>query len=155
MRILFAICSISLLSIISCNNDCEIIDSFEVDAEGWVYGDSLSFELTAEDTLSQYDLVLELEHNIDFSFQNLYVRSTTHFPSDKSIQDVISLNLGDIAGRWNGECKRSGCTAGILLRSKFRFSELGEHRIVFEQFSREATIEGVKSMKLLLCPSVE
>ena len=155
MRFLIFICSFSFLGIISCTSDCEIIDDYSIDSDGWSYGDSLSFEINAADTINQYDLVLELEHDVDFTFQNLYVRSTTHFPSNNSIQDVISLNLGDIAGRWNGDCSANTCTAAILMRSKFRFSEIGKHRIVFEQFSRFASLEGVNSLKLLLCSAAE
>lgn len=151
MRSLLFFFVLLIFGLSSCNSDCKELGQAKIDAEGWHYRDSLEFVLQAVDTTVSYDLVLELEHTTEFSFQNLYVRTNTYFPSGAKIRDVISLDIGDMSGRWNGTCSGNSCIAPVLLRSKFRFSETGTHKIVFEQFSRFSIIQGISKMRLLLC----
>jgi gliding motility-associated lipoprotein GldH len=151
MRLLIFIALGALLTLQSCQSDCTSLRKQKIDEAGWNYSDTISFMIDAQDTTKYYDLVLKVKHTEEFSFQNLYVRSTTEFPSGERIQDPISLNLGNLAGQWNGKCSGKTCTAPILLQSKFRFLELGEHTITFEQFSRKERIKGVLGMELLLC----
>src|SRR5210317_1354955 len=134
MRISLFLFLVFLLSLSSCSSDCTEIGVEKIDVNGWAYQDSIEFNLIATDTNDYYDLVLELEHSPDFNFQNLYIQSSTHFPSGETIMDPISINLGDLSGTWNGECSRKACVAPVLLRSQFRFLETGNHKIVFEQF---------------------
>lgn len=151
MRFFLLIAIAPVLFATACQSECIEIGNSKIDESGWAYRDSLEFIIEAEDTSQLYDLILELTHSNEFSYQNLYVRSTTHFPSGNSVKDPISLNLGDLSGSWNGDCSGSTCVAPILLRAHFRFSELGAHRIVFEQFSRMPEIKGIMEMRLLLC----
>ena len=146
----FLLISLSVLHA-SCSNECNSLGSHEVNEEDWVYADSLDYNFEVKDTTAIYDLVLELKHSPEFAFQNLYVQTTTHFPSGEIVKSPMSIDLGDLAGRWNGDCGSKSCKAPVMLRDDFRFREMGNYRIVFEQFSRNESIAGIQSMELFLC----
>ena len=143
----------SLLTIIvfttSCSNGVVYSHKANVDGSVWNYNQELQFELDGIDTSSYYDLVLEVNHSPEFSFENLYTRIGTQFPSGESIKDIVSLQLADNMGTWLGNCNSSTCTTELLIQEKFRFKEIGQHKITLENYSREA-LKGIHFIEMKL-----
>ena len=110
---------------------------------GWSYPDSLVSTFTITDTTAIYNLELTLDHEAQFSFQNVYVRIHTTFPSGERLSEEVSLEISDKLGVPYGKCSGGSCTLQIPIQQGAYFDQAGDYRITIEQFSRENPLPGV------------
>lgn len=122
--------------------------TYQIEGDTWTYADSLSFEVDVTDTLKIYNLYLDLEHNTDFSYQNLYTQINTSFPTGQRISEQLSLELQEKSGLWLGECSGNYCKLRIPIQEGAYFNSGGKHTIVVNQYMRTDSINGVKSLSL-------
>ncbi|MBB4078659.1 gliding motility-associated lipoprotein GldH [Lewinella aquimaris] len=115
----------------------------DFDDTGWAYADSVNFEFPVTDTSGRFDLVLSIDHTTDFPYQNFYVNLRTHLPNGRVLSQPLSLQLANTFGEWQGECEGEACTTDIALQQGTKFTDLGNHRLVVTQFSRDETLSDV------------
>ena len=82
-----------LILTISCGKKFNFFQEEIIGNQGWTYNDQVKFTFEIEDTSSYYDIYLMLDHSQDFSYQNLYTRFNTTFPSGKKVSDIVSLEM--------------------------------------------------------------
>ncbi len=122
----------------------------EVPDTGWTYQDSLVAQFTIEDSLTIYNLHLQLEHNEEFPFQNFYVQMHTQFPDGQRLSEMVSLELADKGGMWLGECGSGACTLDIPIQQGAYFNQIGEYQLTIEQYSRRDPLPGILSVHFAL-----
>ncbi len=106
------------MALTACGPDAVFAGSRTFDAEvGWKADDVARFDWQVEDTLKRYDFFIDLRHNQDYPFTNMYLFVDYTFPNGLTRKDTISCDLADQRGRWYG----SG------------FGNLIGHRIGFRQ----------------------
>ena len=137
---------LTCLLFLACGPDVVYQEDVELPTSGWPYADSLTFTFPVTDTSGRYDLVLTVEHTEDFAYQNFYVHLNTHLPSGVLRSQSLSLQLADTFGEWYGDCSGGVCRTDIALQEGTRFTEVGAHRLVVGQFSREAELGEVTGM---------
>lgn len=120
--------------------------SYNISEEGWTYDDTLNFELDITDTVGLYTLYLDIQHTTDYSFQNLYTRIYTAFPTGERLQKEVSLELAYKAGAWKGDCNKKVCHTKIPIQENAFFNMQGKHIITLEQFMRESPITGIRKI---------
>jgi len=125
--------------------------SFEFENHVWSYGNEKSFSFLAPDTTSTFDLILDLTHTENYTYENLYIQLTTHFPNQEQVSDEISIPLIQEDGHWVGK----GSTekrVRVFLQQSLRFNQVGEHTITIAQHSREENLEEISSVSLSIYP---
>ena len=132
----------------SCNMGVHYRKEYPIPESGWTYGDSLSFSFPIQDTLALYDLILSIEHRPDYPYQNLYTQIHTLFPSGKRLSQVLSLELMDKAGYWQGRCRGEQCTLRIPIQESAYFNEIGTHSFTVEQYMRQDSLPGISGIGL-------
>lgn len=135
-----------------CGNDFIYEEKLPIPADSWAYEDTLAFKFSISDTTKIYALLLDVTHSPEYGFQNLYVQIHTRYPNGKVEQQVLSLELANQAGIWNGQCSGKSCTLEIPLLEKAVFRETGNYSLTLEQYMRESPIPGVKDMALKIKP---
>lgn len=125
-------------------------DDHVIESGKWAYEDQANFSVEIPDTVSYYDLILEIDHDAEFSFQNIYMEIKTQFPDGKSNEDLISLELADKTGRWIGKCNSKKCVAPFRLKENIRFSQKGNHRFTLTQHTRESNLTGIHKIGMQL-----
>lgn len=150
---LFRLVVILLLSTAlgSCKQSIVYEETFEIDPQqGWAYADSLTYAFSIADTLQVYNLYLELDHLVDYPYQNLYINIRTVFPDGKDLAQVLSLELSDKQGFWQGNCNSKACELRIPIQEEAYFNQPGDYRIVVEQYMRTDSLRGLQSIGLQL-----
>lgn len=129
--------------ILSCGDGATYSEKQSIPQGIWTYESPMvfSFDVASSDVLN--DLVLSLDYDTGFGYQNLYVKIITEYPSQESTEDIVSLNLTDGRGSFKGDCSGSACTTDILLQESFRFKEAGKHTIKIYQNSRENELKSI------------
>jgi gliding motility-associated lipoprotein GldH len=117
-------------------------------AEGWSYADSVAFEFAIPDTVRNYDLVLMVEHDQTFPYQNFYVNIHTDFPNGRRTTQLVSLQLAGDFGAWLGNRGGKTCTLDIPILSGARFSQSGAFGVTVEQHTRDEPLQGIREIGL-------
>jgi gliding motility-associated lipoprotein GldH len=148
IRILFIGACISIV-LSSCKNDVIAKADFELPDNQWLAGDIKTMTFDAPDTTQGYQLELKVNHSDDYLFQNLYVRTTTSFPSGKDVVSITSLELANADGTWAGDCSGKKCSITLPLQTGFEFPEVGTYKWQIEPYMRSDTTTGIRSIEVL------
>ncbi|MEM0993225.1 MAG: gliding motility lipoprotein GldH [Bacteroidota bacterium] len=109
----------------------------------WTYDDAVSFTFQIDDTEAQYNLYLDIRHSTQFPFQNLYTMIQTTYPSGRTVDSRISIDMANKLGEWYGKCSQEDCLLRVNLQQGAFFKEAGAHQITFEQYTRKDSLAGV------------
>jgi len=134
----------------SCDSRKIVFEEEVVLGNHWSYDQQLDFSFEVPDTLAAYDLILEIEHDKEYPFQNFYTQFITSYPGGKVVKDLVSMELADTYGQWKGDCGRETCVAEILLSSNSLFKNMETHRIQIEQYTRTPLLSGIEKFRFLL-----
>ncbi len=135
-----------VLLISSCGPNYQFSESIDIPAESWTYDNVVDFDFQIEDTLQIYNLILDVTHHQDYPYQNLYTRIGTYFPSGQDLTKVLSLELANKAGSWQGKCSGKYCSVQIPIQQGAYFNAAGAYKIRLEQFMRKDPIPGIKNI---------
>ena len=145
----FFLCSATVFFLAACGTKKLVYQKkYDLAEQQWVHSDTLNYDFTIADTLKIYDLVLEVEHAPSYSFQNLYVRIHTQFPTGERTQEKVSLELADAAGKWQGNAHSDWIKTPIAIQTGAYFNRKGKYTLTVEQFMRTDTLSGIKSVAL-------
>jgi gliding motility-associated lipoprotein GldH len=150
---LLLIGALTILS--SCNDD--VFQSAKVDPEGdtWTCDNVVRLDFEIKDTTRLFDLSIKVTHTTDYRWENLYIRINNTFPDGDTLRNSVSLGLASKKGKWQGDCSGRECVAVIDLQKKFFFPKVGQYSIWAEQYMREDSIAGIKSIELSLANNKE
>lgn len=109
----------------------------------WAYEDALVYDFEVDDIGESYEMLLAIEYNDDFAYQNLYLKIQTRYPDEKVVDDILSINLSNKMGGWIGRCSGNTCTIDILLQNEFKFQANGSYQISVSQHSRDKNLIGI------------
>lgn len=144
MRILLSLSFIFLF--LACSDSAYFSKSYTFEGGQWLSEEQATFTFTVSDSSTYYDLILEVDHSPDYTYENVYVKINTSFPSGEEVSDQVSLQLADDLDQWQGECNKTCCTVPILLQNRVRFKESGEYSIAIEQYNRVDPLEGINKL---------
>ena len=134
----------------ACGPDLLYQEERLIPTEQWTYSDSLVYAFEIEDTLAIYNLYLDVQHQPDYPYQNMYIRIHTTFPGGERLQEVLNIDMAEPSGNWYGDCGRSGCSLRVNLQEGAYFNVAGPYRITIEQFMRQNPLPGLTSLTLAL-----
>ncbi len=132
----------------ACSEDLHYEQSVSIEESAWSYEDLISYSFEVADSEKTYDILLEVNHSPEFTYENFYVNIHTTFPSGEKVSDQVSIQLADELDQWQGRCSGSNCRTVILLQNKVKFKEVGRHEIQIEQYNRQDPLIGIHNLTL-------
>jgi len=138
------ICSMLLFS--SCGKDYFFSGTTDLPQQIWTYENTPEFSVTIDDTDAIYHLLLDIEHSVDFSYQNIYLKFHATDPSGAETVTQIPINFANKGGIWYGDCNREWCHLEGFLQKNLKLSAKGIYHFKLEQFMRVEQLSGVKSV---------
>lgn len=134
----------TILIFISCDDSVvfEKYKSFE--NQEWNTDSLLRFNYTITDTTSKYKIVLNVRHNVEYEYQNLFL--FVHFNSlTDTIELVFSEKNGRLLGRGIGDIRE----VKTLLDSGKTYFNSKNKIIKIEQAMRYGAQEKIKKLKFI------
>jgi len=107
----------------------------------WTSEDTLKFNFFINDTLSNYNLFLNLRHTINYEYRNLFL----FLQLEESI-DTIEVMLSDKNGKWYGKGIGDVREIQTKVLSK-KYNKQGEYSIILEQAMRYGEKEKIDTLK--------
>lgn len=135
-----------LFALSSCGPNFIAYEKHRFNADTWTYADSVTFQVAIADTTVLYNLYLDLQHGEDYDFQNLYTKIRTTFPSGRELNQVVSLQLADPVGRWDGQGRGRWRRLRLPLQEGAIFQEAGKYTFTIAQHTRQERLPQVRSL---------
>jgi len=125
-----------LLFLLSCDRNM-VYDQFNsINREGWTWSDIQEFDPLIEDTVSYYNIYLQIRHKGDYPVSNLYLFVHLTGPQNQALTDTVNFILAEPDGRWTGKGLGDMKELRLLYKKKVRFPVTGNYRFRIEQGMR-------------------
>ena len=145
IRVLFL--SILLFSIIMACDPARVYDqNMSIVNQSWNKDSVARFQFNIEDTVSLYKFYLNIRHNTDYQYRNIYFFMNGKFPNGNSTRDTIECILADKKGNWIGKGAGKIRDNRILLNEHLRFPARGLYVFEFEQAMRDISLKGMEDI---------
>jgi len=148
--LLFNTLILATLFLFSCGENYLYEKTYDIEKGAWKYDNTLDYAFEITDTTKVYNLLLEVGHSVDYAYQNCYFKIHTQFPSGEKTEQLLSIDLADGIGRWQGDCGSTSCTVLLDIQKQAFFNALGTHTITLEQYMRKDPLKGIESLAIKL-----
>lgn len=142
------LCLIMALLFACTDNEKELFSEFRSFPHAeWSQSDSLRFYVSIQDTVSYYDVFLELRNNNHYPFRNIWLFINYQTPLGEIRSDTLNAELADIYGKWYGK--------GINLYSysfpysfDIQYQDTGTYIYTIRQGMRQDPLSGISDIGL-------
>lgn len=143
MNRFIAILIFASVTIASCDRAAVYDQSVTIPNEKWNVDSLAIFTMPVTDTISAYNLYINLRNTNDYQFQNLYLFVDILAPNGASIRDTFECYLADDHGKWLGKGKGKIYDNRFLYRQSVKFTTKGDYRIQLQQAMRVDDLKGL------------
>ena len=135
-RVNIFILLLSFLSLLSCDPDRVFEKNIRLPDGIWEWAHIVRFDLAIEDTISSYNLYINVRNANLYPMSNLYLFITTTAPSGHSIRDTVEVVLADEKGKWLGSGLGDIWDLQQAYKKNIRFAQKGKYSFEYEQAMR-------------------
>jgi gliding motility-associated lipoprotein GldH len=132
---------------VSCDSN-QVFDEYKSVPNQWQKDDIVEFEFAPTDTLSSYNLFINLRNNNDYKFNNLFLIAEIDYPNGKSVVDTLEYKMAQPNGEFLGTGFTDIKENKLWYKKNFTFNESGLYHIKLQHAMREnGNIEGVDALE--------
>ncbi|MGD9976476.1 MAG: gliding motility lipoprotein GldH [Bacteroidales bacterium] len=135
---------------LSCDRNAVFDQSVTIPHEKWNADSLAAFTVPVTDTVSAYNLYVNLRNTTDYPFQNLYLFIDIYAPNGASLRDTFECYLADDRGKWLGRGSGRVYDNRFLYRQGVKFSSGGDYRVEIQQAMRVQELKGLMNVGLRL-----
>ncbi|HYW95062.1 MAG TPA: gliding motility lipoprotein GldH [Bacteroidales bacterium] len=137
MKILQAFLFTALVfGMVSCDPNM-VYDHFEKTNDGqWSWDDVKTFKVDMTDTITAYNIYIDIRHTRAYPKSNLYVFLNILSPAGAEVRDTVGIDIADERGRWMGSGFGNVKLIRRLYRRDVRFAVPGTYTFTLEQAMR-------------------
>lgn len=137
-----------LISIASCQSDYLYNEYKEIDDGIWDADEPVVFYVDIQDTISVYNVFVNVRHYSNYEMQNLFLFIKTTAPGGAFVKDTFEIYLADEAGRWYGKGWGDIFDNHILYKRNIRFPQKGIYTFELIQAMRKEKLEHITDVGL-------
>lgn len=137
---------------IGCEKSPIVNSEIELKEGIWSFDDIVSIDFNIAMSDQRHNLILQIDHSIEYEFQNIYINIETTFPDGDTKSKTLPIDLAKKNGQWIGQCNSNNCNLEIVLLQQFIFKDLGDYKISITQHSREESLKNINRLNLGLFP---
>ena len=143
---LLVITAITSMLIAACSDNYVYNGYVTMPHERW-HADSLaSFRVPVSDTITFYNLFVNVRNTTDYPYQNLYLFINITAPNGASVRDTFECYLADDHGKWLGKGKGKLRDNRFIYRQNIRFGTEGDYTVTLQQAMRVEQLKGISEV---------
>ena len=135
-----------LLAFVSCDSKRVFEENKEIEGSSWNKNKAVSFSVEITDTITPYNVYVNIRHNGQYKNSNLYLFVDILSPSGKVLRDTINCLLADAKGKWLGSGLGDLYNNQLLYKKNIRFPVSGKYIFSFIQAMRTDVLEDVEDV---------
>ncbi|MBT8179109.1 MAG: gliding motility lipoprotein GldH [Eudoraea sp.] len=140
---------IGLLSLFlySCNNAL-VFSEFQANAGGsWSRQDVKDYSFTQNDTLTRYNLFINIRNDNTYPYSNLFLITDLSFPDGTVVRDTLEYEMALPDGQWLGKGYGSLKENKLLYKENIVFPNSGVYTFeVAHAMRQNGSVEGVNNL---------
>ncbi|MBR5437117.1 MAG: gliding motility lipoprotein GldH [Muribaculaceae bacterium] len=149
-RFIPAIVSVCLLALVGCGDRNEFVDYVPVGESGWAYGDTIRLITHFDDQLASGELSVNVRHDTDYLFQNLWLE-VTYMNGRNVCRDTVNIVLADKFGNWQGDGFGARYQQSAVVRPSVTMAD--SSTVTIRHIMRVDTLRNVEQIGLTFNPS--
>lgn len=136
------------VTIIACSDASQFYEkTFPIPESGWALDHTLESNWTPDTSQTEVSVVIDILHDIDFDYQNLYLLGQFNQTGNNLWSDTFSIQLARRnTGIWLGTKHQDMMLRSDTINVPQTFSPDETVRFRLSQFSREAILQGVNEV---------
>jgi gliding motility-associated lipoprotein GldH len=137
--------------LVSCDSNRVYEDNVDFKDRTWKITEPAQLEFDITDTTKRYNLYLDIRNSLDYPYARLFVNYNLIDPvgAEGSKKMITEYLFDQKTGKPNGSSGLGDIyDHQFLFLEKHAFLKLGKHKVKFEQFMRQDTLQGVLAVGL-------
>lgn len=148
MRSKFYLVSVVLTFLLTSCDSNRVFDEYKSVPNQWQKDNIVEFEYAPTDTLSSYNLFINLRNTNNYKFNNLFLIAEIDFPNGKSEVDTLEYKMAQPNGKLLGTGFTDVKENKLWYKENFTFNESGTYKIKVQHAMREnGSIDGVNALE--------
>lgn len=139
---------VMLLTMVGCNPNDIFFQYSHVSDNGWSKDSCYVFRVAVTDTLTDYNVYVNIRNRGEYPYQNLWLFLKTINPDGAHTKDSIECYLADQRGKWLGSGVGSVVEMPVIFRQKIRFPKAGVYRFDIGHGMRDSILYGINDIGL-------
>ena len=137
-----------LLLFAACNSNL-IFSEFQANSGGtWSQDDVKEFIFTQEDTITRFNLFINIRNDNQYPFSNLFVITDLNFPDGTVVRDTLEYEMALPSGEWLGKGYGSLKENKLWYKENIVFPLKGVYTLkVAHAMRQNGTVEGVTDLE--------
>jgi gliding motility-associated lipoprotein GldH len=142
---------LSVIFISSCGKKSFFSEYKSIDSEkGWARNKPVSFEVNIDDTISRYNVYVNVRQGDLYQFRNLFLFLETNYPDGRKIKDTLECILADDKNQWVGEGAGDLWDNTIPFKGNVKFPIKGKYKFTYEQAMRLDPLPMIKDVGITI-----
>ena len=139
---------ILLLLFAACNSNL-IFSEFKANPGGdWSHEDVKEFIFTKEDTISRFNLFINIRNDNEYPFSNLFLITDLNFPDGTVVRDTLEYEMALPDGKWLGKGYGSLKENKLWYKENIVFPLSGVYTLkVAHAMRQNGTVEGISELE--------
>ena len=136
------------LFLYSCNNSL-VFSEFQANTGGsWSRDDVKEFNFTQNDTISRFNLFINIRNDNSYPFSNLFLIADLNFPNGTVIRDTLEYEMALPDGKWLGKGYGSLRENKLWYKENIVFPDSGVYTLkVAHAMRQNGVVEGVNILE--------
>lgn len=132
----------------SCTQNNFYSNSVSFQDEVWHKDSILHYDLPVMDTVTSYNVFINLRNTNAYPYSNLYLITQLNYPHGKQQIDTLQYQMAKPSGEWLGVGATSIKENKLWYLQNFTFSEKGNYSVSLKHAMREGgAIDGLENLK--------
>ncbi|MDX1314061.1 MAG: gliding motility lipoprotein GldH [Eudoraea sp.] len=139
---------ILLLLFAACNGNL-VFSEFQANSGGtWSQEDVKEFIFTEEDTISSFNLFINIRNDNEYPFSNLFLITDLNFPDGTVVRDTLEYEMAMPDGKWLGKGYGSLKENKLWYKENIVFPLPGVYTLkVAHAMRQNGTVQGVSELE--------
>lgn len=149
-RLLTKLLTLFLMSVlmVSCgHNKAHYYEFRELSQEGWAVNERCNFETELNDTVRGYNIYVDVRHQGNYPYQNLWLFVERMSPDSTVVNDTIACDLADYTGKWLGKGSGSVYLFSVPYEN-FQIEVPGNYVFGIRHGMRDEILKGISAIGL-------
>ncbi|QJP35914.1 gliding motility lipoprotein GldH [Nonlabens sp. Ci31] len=135
----------------SCDEQLVNAEYHDLPQTGWAIEDVATFKIPPQDSLTSYNVFINLRNTHDYEYNNLWLISQMKFPQGKVVTDTLQYRMTEADGSFLGSGANDVYENKLWLKKGFRFRESGTYQIALKHAMRKTgEVNGDAQLKGIL-----
>ncbi|EEI90940.1 gliding motility-associated lipoprotein GldH [Sphingobacterium spiritivorum ATCC 33300] len=145
-RLFYAFILLNVLGLAGCDANTVVDENTIITDKSWPYNVIPKVKAHITDKNAKYDVYLNLRHNGDYRYANIFVRIHETNPKGVSKKERRELKLAELDGRWTGNSAGSLYAHQALIHENYSFPDTGIYTFAIEQNMRENPLKDINDV---------